>query len=120
MEFRYSVRFKRCPATRPGLGLAAAAASSAFSTEDVSAVYVASSGRGRPGGGISLERSFRRTFSQSSAPAPGCSTSALSSRSPAVFEFWLWQVTQYLSRTAREDGVWARAVRAPASRMQAY
>src|SRR5437879_4398463 len=99
----YSARFRRCTATRPGLGLAAAAASSAPSIADVIAVYVAASGRGRPGGGISCVRSLVATFSQISALLPTWSTSSASSVSPAVLSFVLWQVTQYLSSIARGD-----------------
>ena len=66
----YSARFKRCTATRPGLGLARAAASSAVSNSVVTFAYVALSGRGRPAGGISPVRSLRATFSHKSA----CST----------------------------------------------
>src|SRR5262249_28717163 len=36
-------------------------------------------------------------------PSGMCSTSALSSISPAVFNFSLWQVTQYLSSRALSD-----------------
>src|SRR5204862_4421503 len=41
------------------------------------------------------------TFSQSSAFAIGFAASTVSSASPAVRVFWLWQLMQYLSRTAR-------------------
>src|SRR5712672_1154993 len=46
-------------------------------------------------------RSLAITFSQTSALAPGFARSSVSSASPAVRSFWLWQVMQYLSRTAR-------------------
>src|ERR1700674_3917285 len=99
----YSARFSRWTATRPGLGLAAAAASSAASTAELAAAYVAASGRGRPGGGISRVRSLVATFSQISAWLQMCSTSNVSSISPAVFSLALWQVTQYLLKTAGEE-----------------
>src|SRR6516164_6382694 len=41
------------------------------------------------------------TFSQVSAPAATLPASMVSSVRPAVFSLGLWQVTQYLSRTAR-------------------
>ena len=49
---------------------------------------------GLPAGGIAPVRSLRTTFSHAFAPALTCSTSILSSISPAVFSFSLWQVTQ--------------------------
>ncbi len=54
-----------------------------------------------PAGGIEPLRSRRTTFSQVAAPSPTLVTSSVSSVRPAVFSFWLWQVTQYLSNTAR-------------------
>ena len=62
---------------------------------------VAWSGRGMPCGGIMPPCILRTTFSQVSAPSPMCSTSILSSVSPPVFSLSLWQVTQYLSSSAR-------------------
>src|SRR5690348_15442292 len=41
------------------------------------------------------------TFSPVSALAGTLARSSLSSIRPAVLAFWLWQVTQYLSRRAR-------------------
>src|SRR5580765_5560467 len=67
---------------------------------DASALYVAASGRGAPGGGIALVRSLRMTFSHVSAFAEGCSTSSPASVRPAVFRRSLWQVTQYLVTVA--------------------
>src|SRR5579871_2148134 len=46
-------------------------------------------------------RSLRTTFSQVSGLVPMLARSSVSSVSPAVFNFWLWQVTQYLSSVAR-------------------
>ena len=43
------------------------------------------------------------TFSQTSAFALGLVTSRVSSASPAVFSFSLWQDTQYLSNVARAE-----------------
>src|SRR5579864_8687226 len=58
-------------------------------------------------------RNLRTTFSQVSALSGMRARSSLSSISPPVFSFWLWQVTQYWSRTARcEDALWPRAVSA--------
>src|SRR6185369_13552025 len=59
------------------------------------------SGRGAPTGGIISARTFRITFSHTSAVFEGRTKSAASSDNPAVFIFWLWQVTQYLSTSAR-------------------
>src|SRR6185436_15725408 len=59
------------------------------------------SGLGAPTGGIISARSFRITFSHTSALLEGRAKSAASNESPAVFSFWLWQVMQYLSSTAR-------------------
>ena len=61
------------------------------------------SGRGAPGGGIIPARTFRITFSQSSALAGTSARSTLSSIRPPVLSRSLWQVTQYRSTTARED-----------------
>src|SRR5580765_3184073 len=72
---------------------------------DASALYVAASGRGAPGGGMALVRSLRMTFSQVSAFAEGCSTSSPASDSPAVFRRSLWHVTQYLLTVAAGGGV---------------
>src|SRR5690349_4266387 len=69
----------------------------------VIAVYVASSGCGLVGGGISRARSFRNTFSHSCGFDPMRSVSALSSIRPETFSRSLWQVMQYLSSTARGD-----------------
>ena len=80
----YSVRFRRWIAGRPGLGCAAAARSSAVSSQDANSALVAASGRGRPGGGIAPARSLRTTFSHTSAPPPTSARSAVSSSSPAV------------------------------------
>jgi hypothetical protein len=62
---------------------------------------IASSGFGFPWGGIIPERSFRTTFSQTSASAPTLLKSIASSDSPAVLSVWLWQVTQYWLTTDR-------------------
>src|SRR5207244_5606864 len=62
---------------------------------------VAASGLGRPCGGMEPCCSFAITFSQTSGFADGFMTSSVSSANPAVFSFWLWHVTQYLSNTAR-------------------
>ena len=45
-------------------------------------------------GGIVFVRSFRTTFSQTSALLPGFARSGSSSLKPAVCRRWLWQVTQ--------------------------
>ena len=62
----YSVRFRRRTRRRPGFGVAAAARSSAVSSDAASASYAASSGRGAPCGGIVRVRSLRTTLSQTS------------------------------------------------------
>src|SRR5262245_171286 len=48
----YSLRLSRLMSPRPGLGCAAAVRSSSVSSHDTSVLYVASSGRGTPCGGI--------------------------------------------------------------------
>src|SRR5579871_4947890 len=66
-----------------------------------------------PDVGMSPDCSLAITFSQTSGLAPGLVTSSVSSVSPAVRSFWLWQVTQYLSSTAR--GLTVGGVSAPRS-----
>ena len=63
----YSARLSRCSATRPGFGFAAAAWSSERSSHDTKPSTAAWSGRRTPGGGIMPPRSFRTTFSHTSA-----------------------------------------------------
>jgi hypothetical protein len=66
----YSARFNRCTGARPGFGLAAADASSVASRNAANAALASGWGRVRTlGGGISPERTLRRTFSQTSACA---------------------------------------------------
>jgi hypothetical protein len=62
---------------------------------------MAASARGIPGGGIEPARSFAITRSHVSGLALGRVASKLSSASPAVRSFWLWQVMQYVSRKTR-------------------
>src|SRR5688572_23514989 len=50
-------------------------------------------------------RSFRTTRSHASAWAPGFAMSRLSREKPPMRSLSLWQVTQYLSRTALGAGV---------------
>ena len=59
------------------------------------------SGRGSPSGGIVPVRTFRMTFSHTSAPAGTSATSMAWSESPCVRSLSLWQVTQYLPISAR-------------------
>ncbi len=40
-------------------------------------------------------RSFRTTFSHIAAFSPTWARSSASNIRPAVFNFWLWQLTQY-------------------------
>ena len=94
MALVYSVRLSRCTVSAPGLRSAAAARSSPVSIQWTNAPYVASSGRGRRGGGISRARSLRITFSQTSAPSPMCTRSSDSSVNPAVCKRSLWQAVQ--------------------------
>ena len=108
--FAYSARLRRCRTGAPGLGLAAAARSSASSSCEVTRSSVARSGRGAPLGGIMPVRSFRTTFSHACGSRPTCSTSSWSSTSPPAFIRSLWQVAQYRSSIARASaGVAARA-----------
>ena len=67
----------------------------------INASEAAFSGRGRPTGGIMPALSFRTTFSHVAACSPTFVRSTVSSARSPVRSFWLWQVTQYLSRTAR-------------------
>ena len=50
-------------------------------------------------------RSFAITFSTSSAFPASFAVSSVSRSTPAVRVFWLWHVTQYLSKTARGEAV---------------
>ena len=56
--------------------------------------YVAASATRLSGGGIEPARNLAMTFSNTSAWAPGLVRSKVSSASPAVWSFWLWQVMQ--------------------------
>src|SRR6266849_1654002 len=77
------------------------------------------SGRGIPCGGMAPTRSLRTTFSHVWASAGGSATSAAWRLRPPVFNFSLWQVAQYLSKSARcgvaaegiepEGGCWGGA-----------
>ena len=75
-----------------------------------------------PAGGIMPARTFRMTFSQTSACAATFDRSGASSASSPVFSRWLWQVTQYLSMVARlsdaaaDDEVEASADQEPPGR----
>jgi hypothetical protein len=89
----YSVRFNRCSTTDPGVARVAAR-SIAFSSHSRSASYSGSGGRGMSGGGMTPARSFRITFSQSSARSGTFARSSPSSDRFAVFSRSLWQVTQ--------------------------
>ena len=89
IAFAYSARFRRCRIGAPGLGCAAASASSAASSADCTARYVASSGRREPCGGIVRASSLRTTFSQTSGFDPARAASSPSSDSPPVFRRWL-------------------------------
>ena len=61
-----------------------------------------------PKGGMAPVRSFLITFSHISAFGGTLARSALSSVNPAIFVFELWQVTQYLSSSARCGAVLRR------------
>ena len=114
--FWYSVRLSRCSAgRRPGLGASVAARSSSVSNQPMTSSYVASSGRGRPTGGIVRASSLRMTRSHASgSPATWLGSSASSARPamrncetcidgavPRPFTMRsLWQVTQYRSSVA--------------------
>ena len=115
MTLPYSARFRRCSSGRPGLGTAPARSSSAVS-HDVSDAMVASSGRGIPCGGMARVRTLRATVSQMAGCVSTWARSSVSSASPAVRVRWLWQVTQYRSRTARGGASVRRALRPPARR----
>ena len=78
----------------PGFGFAVHARSMSASIQLAIDCAVASSGRGRPAGGIEPARSRAITRSQSSGLVCGDVTSAVSSVRPAVLSRWLWQVTQ--------------------------
>src|SRR6185312_5920174 len=94
-----STRLRRCTATRPGCGDAAASESSAVSTSEFIFAYVFWLARSTPRGGISCVRRLRATFSQTSGFASaGASITALRS-SPAVLSDSLWHTTQYCSST---------------------
>ncbi len=99
----YSDRLRRWSGDRPGFGDAAATRSIDVSSDAANASMVASSGRGMPCGGIMRPWSLRTTFSQTSAwsATRARSTASLSSTRPPVFSRALWQLTQYLSTSAR-------------------
>jgi hypothetical protein len=80
---------RRCNATRPGFGWAAAASSSERSSHDTIASTLAWSGRRTPGGGIMPPRSLRTVFSQMSACSASFARSIVSKVNPAVFARWL-------------------------------
>ena len=102
MALRYSARFRRCSVGRPGLGCSSGGAIELrlqprrrrYRSAPCPAADVRR-------GGIAPVRSLRTTFSHASACSPTCDRSIASSARPAVFTRWLWQVTQYLSSTAR-------------------
>src|SRR5262245_49899025 len=102
IAFWYSVRLSlRKVSVRPGFGAAEAARSREFSRAETTASYAASSGLGRPGGGIIRPRSFRTTFSQASACSLTRSMPAASRARPAVLTRSLWHATQYWLMVAR-------------------
>ena len=84
MVLVYSNRLRRWMDIRPGFGAAAAARSSPASSHVTKPSRVAFSGCGKPAGGMMPARSFRTTFSQTSAPAPTSLRSVLSRVRPAV------------------------------------
>ena len=86
MAFAYSVRFRRWSSGWPGFGFAAAAWSRRVSIHVAVWVYVASSGRGKPGGGMARMRNLRTTFSQ---VAGSELTVVVFSTSPATRARWL-------------------------------
>ena len=95
MAFWYSVRFsRRKVSVRPGSGLSLAALSRAVSIWVSRRAWVSTSGRGRGRGGIAPARSFRTTFSHTSACAATSARSTPSSDRPPVCRRSLWQVTQ--------------------------
>src|SRR5436853_1590335 len=99
MALLYSARLSRCTAGLPGLGLAAAARSSASSSDLANDAETAAAGRGSPGGGISPVRTLRSTLSKTlafaPALAPALERSIPSRATPAVAALWLWHATQY-------------------------
>src|SRR5262249_47547828 len=95
-----------------GFGLAADAASSDVSSHVSSARRSSWDGCGMLDGGIVPVCTLRTTFSQTSASAPGLSTSIRSSLRSAVLRRSLWHVTQY--RSTRRRGLDAGAT-APAA-----
>ena len=102
----YSVRFRRREATQPALAAPDAAdASSEVSSRVTKSSTSAASGLGLPSGGISPSRSFRITFSSTSALAPTSPTSICSRVSPPVMRRSLWQLTQYWPNSGCVDGV---------------
>src|SRR5580704_2907202 len=105
MALAYSARFRRCRAGLPGLGCSAAALSIVPSSQVRNSSTLAFSGLGIPKGGMAPVRSFLITFSHISALLGTLFRSAVSRVRPAILVFELWQVTQYLSSSAR--CVWA-------------
>src|SRR4029453_18125192 len=98
----YSVRCRRrSVSVRPGFGRVADAASSDVVSHVSSARRSSWEGCGMLDGGIVPVCTLRTTFSQTSASAPGLSTSMWSSFRSAVLRRSLWHVTQYRSTRRR-------------------
>src|SRR5882724_3940916 len=105
MALLYSARLSRWAAGLPGFGLAAADLSKESSSHLANDDAAEGSGCGMPAGGISPERTLRRTRSRTSAWLPTLERSTMSSATPPVFSLWLWQPRQYLSSSARDAAV---------------
>jgi hypothetical protein len=90
----YSGRFRRWKVRTPGLGFAAAAASTSDSSVEINVAYVAASGRGASGGGMKPACSFRMTFSAISGFCAACETSNAASDNPPALPLSLWQPAQ--------------------------
>ena len=104
MAFWYSVRFRRWnAAVLPGLTRAAAARSSSVSSDAIRPSSTGRSGRGAPAGGIVPACSFRTTFSHAAPSAATRCVSTVSSSNPPAFDRALWQVTQYVFKSARRS-----------------
>src|SRR5436190_12797940 len=100
MTFAYSLRFKRCSATRPAGGWALA--SILVSSHAISSVTDCLSGRlGALTGGISPPRSFRITASQTCASSAIRSGDSVSKARPPILTVLLWQERQFCSITLK-------------------
>ena len=101
MALAYSARFSRCGPTRPGSGLAAAAASSELSSHETNVPSDRRRQDASPQRRHHAAAQFAHAFSQTGASDDTCARSIVSNISPAVFSRWLWHVKRIAEEGAR-------------------